>query len=117
MSMGCLLPQQCLGEEASTVCDSGDGYRAGGREWQVLESRKLYGKVRTKITAVAGARISICKSNSSTLGFSLGYCRTMWGFFVAASMLIQISVPFRAIHFADGEEIFVMKLKSSSFFF
>lgn len=80
VNVGFLLPQQCLGEEASTVCDSGDGYRAGGREWQVLEGRKLYGKVRTKITAVAGARISVCKSNSSTLGFSLGYCGTMWVF-------------------------------------
>lgn len=85
VNMGFLLPQQCLGEEASTACDSGDGYRAGGREWQVLERRELYGKVRTKITAVAGTRISICKSSSSTLGFSLGHCRMVWGFFCCCS--------------------------------
>lgn len=37
-------------------------------------------------------------------------------FFVAAIMLIQIFVPSRAVCFADGEEIFVMRLKSSTFF-
>lgn len=65
--------------------DSGDGYRAGGREWQVPEKRELHGKVRTKITSVAGARISLRKSNSQYPGFhyiSVGQC----GFFVAASM-------------------------------
>lgn len=37
------------------------------------------------------------------------------GFFVAANMLIQIVIQFQAVCFADGEEIFVMKLKSSCF--
>lgn len=51
MNLGFLLPELCLGEEASTVGDSGDGYRAGGRKWQIQERRELHGRVRPKITS------------------------------------------------------------------
>lgn len=41
LNTGCLLPGQCSGEGASTVCGTGDGYRAGGKGWQVPERREL----------------------------------------------------------------------------
>lgn len=55
---------------ASLHGETGDGYRAGGRGWQVLERRELHGKVRTKIDSVSGARVTRLKKQKPwTLGF------------------------------------------------
>lgn len=69
LNMGCLPPCQCLGERASAVCETEDGYRAGGRGCQLLERRELYGRVRNKINSVSGARVTGSKKTTLILSF------------------------------------------------
>lgn len=85
VNLAFLLPELCLGDETSTVGDSGDGYKAGGREWHVQERRELHERVRTKITSLWQEQGFHYIKTIPVYWVSICYCRTVW-FFVATSM-------------------------------